>query len=343
MSKKTINYDKINYGISLLKMLLAFEVLLGHFANWKQYDPRLVWPFRELVSLAVPCFVIISFYLTANSFKRRDDGKFALRLKKLLIPQIAWAFIYYIIYVLIDLFLHKDLHSGPMDLFWQLLTGHSRYLNASMWYQFDVIIITILFYYIFKRLDDRKAYITLLGLMVFCYVLQFTEINRALFGNLEFELKYPLGRIAETIPFAVIGFTIKHFDVYEKIKKYRYIIMPACVVLFLMGFQIPWTELDDFGFAGFAKPYLALCIVTFAYLVPFEYLSLKLKKIILKISDYSLGIYCIHRLVNTLLLVFVPSISLRSFERCILLYIVCYIVCFMIEKIPNKNARLLVN
>ena len=338
-----INYDRINYGFSLLKMLMAFEVLLGHFANWREYDPRLVWPFRQLVTLAVPSFFILSFYLTANSFLKRDDKKFKTRFIKLLTPQIVWAFIYYVIYALIDVFLHKGLHSGPADLFWQILTGHSRYLNPSMWYQFDIILVTLIFYLIFRYLDDKKAVIGLSILTVVCLLLEFSGINVALFGNLEFELKYPLGRIVEVIPFAYIGFMLKYLGIYEKRKKYRYIIMPLCIVLFFLGFRIPWTVLDDFGFAGFTKPYLALCVVTFAYMVPFEFLNLKLKKAIVKLTDYSLGIYCIHRLVNTLLLVFVPAISLHSFERCILLYIVCYFVCWLIEKIPHSTAKLLVN
>ena len=119
--------------------------------------------------------------------------------------------------------------------------------------------------------------------------------------------------------------------------------MPLCVILFFLGFRIPWTELNDFGFAGFTKPYLALCIVTFAYVTPLSNLPLSFKKAILKISNYSLGIYCIHRLINTLLLVFMPWINIGSFERCILLYIVCYFVCFLIDLIPNKNSKLLVN
>ena len=341
---KEINYNKINYGFSLLKMLLAFEVLLGHFANWDEYNPTLVWPFRELVSLAVPCFVILSFYLMGKSFLSRDDGKFKNRLIKLLIPQVGWAIIYYAIYLTLDITMNAGLTHGFSDFIWQLFTGHSMQLNPSMWYQVDVIIATIIFYFVFKfNKDDKKAYICLFAITVLCYILQFSGINRALFGNLRFELKYPLGRIAEVIPFAFVGFTLKYFDILEKLKKYRYIVMPLCIVLFFVAYNIPWTVLNDFGFAGFCKPWLAITIVTFAFLVPLEYLSLGLKKFILKLTDYSLGIYCIHRLINTLLYKFAPWINLHSFERCILLYVACYVACFLIELIPNKYAKQLVN
>ncbi len=332
---KTDRIDRINYGLSLLKMLMAFEVLLSHFADWKQYDPRLVWPFRELNSLAVPVFLIISFYLTAPSFEKRNREKTIDRFRRLLIPQIFWAVVYYVIYACIDLILHKGLHSGISDLFLQLLTGHSRYLNPSMWYQFDLIIVTFLFSLAFHYLDDRKIASTFIILLILSYFLQFSGINHSLFHEMEFEFKYPFGRIVESIPYAIIGYFLRYFDLFNKLRKYRYLIMILSVVLFLGGFIIPWPMLDDFGYGGLAKPYLSLCIIAFAFLVPFEYAGPSIKKAILKISDYTLGIYCIHRLINTLLQIFSPFITLRSIERCVLIYILSYLVCFLLDQIRH--------
>ena len=337
-----IDYKKINYGIALLKMLLAFEVILEHCIEWDNYDPRLIWPFRELVSVTVTGFVILSFYFVAKLFLKRDKELMRKRLFRLLIPQIGWAFIYYITYALIDLFMHKGLHSGPMDLFWQLFTGHSRYLNPSMWYQINIIIITIIFYYIFKLFDDKKAIIVLFITSMFCYYAQFSGLNYSLFGNLEFELKFPLGRLMEVFPVATIGFYLRYFNILEKLKKYRYIIMPLCIVLFMFGFYIPWPTPKDFGFGSFAKLYLTLCVLVFAYLTPLENIKLKYKKAILKISSYSLGIYCAHRLVNTLLLVFLPKIPSGTFERCVLLYALNYALSYFIDLIPNKYTKALV-
>ena len=313
-------------------MLMAFEVILAHFCDWKEYDPVLLWPFRSLNSLAVTCFAIMSFYLMADSFLQRDKELFKKRLIRLFIPQIAWAFIYYFIYATIDLFLNIGLHNGIQDLFWQILTGHSQYLNPTMWYQFNVIIITVIFYYIFKYFDNKRAVYILIALMFFCYFLQFSGINRALFENLIFELKKPLGRIAEMIPFCVIGFLLKYYDVLNYLKKYRYIVMAICIALFYIGFRIPWIEVKDFDYSGLAKPYLSLCVITFAYLCPFEYLTDNYKKFILKISNYTLGIYCSHRLIYTLLQIFVPELAIRSFERCILIYIICYFMCLLANK-----------
>lgn len=340
MSEKSLNYDKINYGFSLLKALMAFEVILAHFCNWEEYNPLVVWPFRELVSLAVSCFAIMSFYLMTGFFLKRDHARFIQRIKRLTIPQIGWALIYFLAYLFLNLLYHAGLPLKPIDLFWQMLTGHSMNLNPTMWYQFNVIIITALFYLVFSKTDDHKGFIVLIVLLIFSYFMQYSGINRALFKDLPFELKKPLGRILEVVPFAVIGFILKYLNIFEHLKKHRYLVMIICVVAFLAGFYVPWPEVKGFDYSGFAKPYLSLCIVTFAYLAPFEHLNTNIKKVILKITDYTMGIYCSHRLVYTLFYVFVPNLLLHSFEKCILIYFVSYLLCFLIDHIfPNKAVK----
>ena len=342
-NKKTVNYDRINYGFSLLKMLLAFEVVLGHFCNWKEYDTLLLWPFRELVSLAVPCFVIISFYLMEKSIISRSEEKYKSRLVRLLIPQIGWTFIYWIVYKLCFILFNASTNVSISDFLWQLFTGHSGNVNPTMWYQILTIILTVLFYSIFRKLDDRKGLLALFLLTLVCYFLQYSLINYNLFKDLRFELKYPLGRIVEMIPYATIGFTLRYFDVLNKIKKYWYIAIPVCAFMFLQGFNIAWPDVKDFGFAGICKPYLAFWIVTAAFSCPFEYLPLLLKKAILKITDYTMGIYCCHRMIYTLLNLFVPNLPLLSFEKCILTYIVSYVFCLVMSLIPNEKVKALFN
>ena len=343
MNKRNIDIDRYNLGFSLLKALMAFEVILAHFCNWNEYDPLIVWPFRELVSLAVSCFAIMSFYLMTDFFLKRDHSRFIKRMKRLAIPQIGWALLYFGIYLLLNVLFHANLPLKLIDLFWQILTGHSMDLNPTMWYQFNVIIITALFYLVFKKTDDQKGFYTLIVLLIFSYLMQYTGINRALFQDLPFELKKPLGRILEVIPFAVIGFALKYLNIFERLKRHRYLVMAVCVIAFLAGFSIPWPEVKGFDYSGFAKPYLSLCIVTFAYLVPLEKLQQKIKKVILRITDYTMGIYCCHRLMYTLLYVFFPRLPLHSFERCVLIYLLCYLFCFLIDRIPSKTTKQLID
>lgn len=332
-----------NLGLCLLRMLMAFEVILAHFCNWDEYNPKIVWPFKQFVSLAVPCFAIMSFYLLADFFKKRDKYNLINRLKRLIIPQIGWAFAYFFVFLALKFLFDANIEIEIKDLLWQLLTGHSMNLNPTLWYQFDVIIVTIIFYYIFKFFDNDKASKILIGLMFFCYVLQYSGINRTLFGNLPFELKKPLGRIAEVVPYSVIGFSLKHLNVLEKLKTYRYLAMSACVVLFLLGFYIPWIEVKNFDYGGFAKAYLSLCIVTFAYLMPLENLEEKYKKVILKITDYTLGIYCCHRMIYMILIhVFKMDFS-HSFGKCVLIYFLSYLLCFFLDKTNSPYIKRMIS
>ena len=330
---------ELNLGLCLLRMLMAFEVVLAHFCNWEEYNPVIIWPFRQLVSLAVSCFAIISFYLMAEFFKKRNKNDLIRRLKRLIIPQIAWAFIYFFVYIVLNLFFNAEIEIGFKDLLWQLLTGHVMNLNPTMWYQFDIIIVTVIFYFIFKYCDDSKAFKALISLMIFCYVLQYSGINRTLFGNLPFELKKPLGRIAEVIPFAVIGFSLKHLDIFEKLKNHRYLIMFTCVIMFFLGFFIPWIEVKNFVYGGFTKQYLSLCIIIFAYLMPLEKLNNDYKKAILIITDYTMGIYCCHRLIYMLLLVFFKINLTHSFEKCLIIYILSYFLCKLLDKTDNTFIK----
>ena len=182
MSEKSLNYDKVNYGFSLLKALMAFEVILAHFCNWEEYDPLAVWPFRDLVSLAVSCFAIMSFYLMTDFFLKRNHARFVQRIKRLSIPQIGWALIYFLAYLFLNLLCRAGLPLKPIDLFWQMLTGHSMNLNPTMWYQFNVIVITVVFYFIFSKTNDHKGFLSLIILLFFSYFMQYSGINRALFG-----------------------------------------------------------------------------------------------------------------------------------------------------------------
>ena len=56
---------KKNVGLDLLRVWLSFEVVIDHF--W--HEPGLAGVplfFSKMRSLAVPCFLLMSFYLTSH-------------------------------------------------------------------------------------------------------------------------------------------------------------------------------------------------------------------------------------------------------------------------------------
>ena len=91
------------------------------------------------------------------------------------------------------------------DLLWQLLLGHSEKINP-----FNVVSVCVDCYYgsfiFFFLLFFRKD----LGIYYFfnkyfCIWLQYTGINYDYFSRVSFEVRYPLGRLTEMIPYAGIG------------------------------------------------------------------------------------------------------------------------------------------
>ena len=85
--------ERHNYGIALLRMLMCFEVILSHF--WTEGRTRHVPPLNELLGVHVPVFMFLSFYLTEKTFLEKSPEKAWKRLRRLAVPHVAWAFVYW--------------------------------------------------------------------------------------------------------------------------------------------------------------------------------------------------------------------------------------------------------
>lgn len=328
---------KIDLGLNLLKMLMCFGVLLAHCWDSKRYEAIIYLPFKEIRSLAVPVFMILSFYFLESFFSSPNPKQLKKRINKLITPLIIWAVIYYILYQ------YLDIKVSISDLFWQIFTGHSQTLNPTMWFQVELILLTLIFYELFKYFKTNIAYIILTILTISCFILQYSAINYQLFSNLRFELSYPLGRFIEMIPYAYFGLLLKHFNILEKLKKHRYLNMIIATLLFFIPYNyLSFPLAKGFGYSGITPLYLAIMAIIVASMVPFEKLPSNIKRIIYQISRYTLGIYCCHRLVNVLLINYYPILPIESFSWSIYVYIISYLLCLLISLIPNKIIKSLV-
>lgn len=334
--------DRINYGIALLKMLMCFEVILIHF--WVGPVTYTLIPFSKLVGLAVPTFMFLSFYFAEKSFLTIDDNKIKKRMWRIGYPQIGWALIYWSIYCILQI---KN-SSGITfyDLLWQILTGHSPKINPSMWFQTVLILLTIVYVLIFRLFKDRKGLILIFFITIFSLWFQYSGYNLMLFGSLRYELKFPLGRICEMFPYASIGFFTAHFDVFNRLKKYRLI----CVILFGV------ISMFLFKYNNIIPPSIGYCyshhnnllhvffVVGFAFLLPFERFSIKEKNLLQHITRYTLGIYCMHRLIAFLLnlALAIIGLELNSFLFCVIIYIIAFCTSFVMCKLSSKYLKPLV-
>ena len=347
MEKNRYNFRQTNIGLCILRMLMCFEVVLCHFWYDDHYFKILI-PFSMLRDYAVPVFMLMSFLLTQKIFVSNDNVRIKKRFWRIVWPQVGWGVLYGIVYMFVDVCFDVHIVRGISDMFWQIFTGHSPQLNATMWYQVVLIVISAIYFGVFYFCSRQKGMLIIFILMVFALLMQYSGLNYALFSGMRYELKYPLGRICEMIPYAFIGFSFAYYGIFDQLKKHRIIIVASSILIGLLLAIIPYmsffSSVHGFGYSGIQKICVAILLVVVAVLFPFDSMPVKVKNIILVISRYTLGIYCMHRMTGTFMRLFLERLGIESgtFLLCVLNYIVCYFISAFIAAFPGKLCRQLV-
>ena len=334
------------YGFEMVRVLMCFGVVLCHF--WRTPSRYALINHLEILKhVAVPVFMMISFYLVSRNFfdVRLDTVK--KRMFRLIWPHVVWTVVYWVIY-------YKFERVAPADLFWQFFTGHSPRVNATMWFQINMIILSALFFGVFYVLKSQKAMIAIVFFAAVAVVFLYSGLNNRLFGDLRYELAYSIGRVAEMMPYAVLGVCFAYVDVKKYLLKHRVLSLSVAVALWLL---IVWTEKRvPFGIVGvgYANAYIllkGLVIFVVGMLFPLSNLPGMVKKVLDVTTRYTLGIYCIHRLVEWALFTMplgnklcdILGVGNRSFTICVVLYVVCYLCSALISLIPLKIVKQLVS
>lgn len=331
-------------GIELLRVVMSFCVVLIHFWSPEKRTESLM-PIANFTAYAVPVFMFMSFFLTQKRFVCKDSSYNKKRLWRLIWPQIGWTIIYCSIYAVMDKVAGTERIKGLSDFFWQLFTGHSPKINAAMWYQVAIILLTAMFMSIFYYFSIKNGLAVIWGLMIFSIVWQYSGVNYALFSNLRSELRYPLGRFLEMIPYATTAFLISYFQIHKKMEKYRILSLLGIMLItgLLMKYRLIFSP-EGFGYSGIQKVLIAYGLIMIAWLFPFEKIPFMVSKIIAVLSKYTLAVYCMHNLIGRFMKSIFGRLGLESetFFMCVIVYITCYIIAFMISQIPIKLCKQLV-
>lgn len=326
---------------------MCFEVVLCHYWDDVSGDvPFYLKFFSYARLLAVPTFMIMSFYLCKRLFTEPDvRGIFQKRMWRLLYPFWTWGILYFLFFGLVQLISKIDLSVSINDLLWQLTLGSSAALNGPLWYMADLIIITIAYYLIFKLLPKDKSFVCIWIVTIVAIVLQYSGVNAKLFGGFRNEIRWPIGRIAEMIPYATIGYSFSVTDYIDKVRKHRFGagVLIAFVVTLAQCFGIG-GRFAGFGYSGISSIVIATLIFLLAAIIPFEKLPETVKRLIYILSKFTFGIFCVHdgvgRCVNFVLCKL--GLPYNTFSECIIIFLICYIVCGLIWLIPCKYAKQLV-
>lgn len=342
-----------NYNIALIKAFMAYCVVCCHF--WK-YDSEGFYPADVLLRMrdvAAPVFMVVSFLLTYRMFRKAEAGKLGKRMLRLAVPQVTWGLIYYVIYVAVDkicLALGKDspliLHFIFKDLILQLVFGGSQYIAPQFWFQFDLIVATLLFWCVCKFCGKYSRYV-IAALGVFALLAQYMLWNYNIFCHFEYAVWYAGGRFAEMLPFAAAGFILADADIMEKLKQKWVLTAASCAAIMLLISYVASIPRPLYGFAYEGGNLLLYGVLAFMllYVLPVSKLPAAVLSVLKFLSRYSFGVFCIHYIFGWYWSEAVcASLGWKDGTQlqCLVLYAVSVLLAWLISLIPSKFAKMLV-
>ena len=317
---------KINYSFQLLRLILAFWVVLHHCCkNVGKFKGR----------FHIPTFMIMSFYFYYNTLKEHNIFKKKQRFQRISIPYIIWPICTFICNnILFKSFGFSQYNRNLYikDLVLQLVFGMNY--HSIFYYQFNLIFLTIIFSII--SLLFKKSFIFIFQiLLIVAYIFQYSYWSFNFFREYSYII-YSLGLLFELLPFAVIGVTLNHLDAISNLENFKILVIffILVIVFLILKFDI-FVRIRGYFYPGIFFNIGGTCIF-----ILFSLFSFQNKKIIfiLKIiTKFTGGIYYIHMICYSVLTRKIFFVLNQTFHGSILIYLICYIICYLGDKMTYKT------
>ena len=277
--KKNIKPNKknINLGLEILRVLLAFWVLVFHCGEIKSILLRKILIIR---AFHVPTFIIISFYFSFKIINNKNIIKIKERFIRLLFPYIIWPLI---IWIFNNILYFLNLINKRLEirlLIQQLLIGRS--LLEVLWYQFNVIFITIIFV-IISFLFHNKFLFILQIISLLSYMMQYSYYNYIFFNRFKNYICLSIGLIINILPIAVTGFCLSSIELIQLFNKNS---LNAVFLSFLSLFIV--QKYDIFcNFKGFFYQGILMNISSILVFIIFSQISFTYSMILIMPYSYT--------------------------------------------------------
>lgn len=156
---------KINLGIEILRAYMSFSIVVLHFLK-NEYQTNFFMKFIfHCKSFYVPTFFLISFYFSFNTLSSKNINRIKLRFSRILIPYVIWPIFIWTRNIIINFKYIKINKQQIRSITLQLLTGCDFY--NVFWFQFDLIMITIIFTIIIFTFKNYLTVLKILGPLYF--------------------------------------------------------------------------------------------------------------------------------------------------------------------------------
>lgn len=335
---------KRNVGIDVLRVWLCFSVILYHFHLDGSWDGIITGIISYPRTFAVPVFMLISFILLSRKFADRTPDRAAIgkRLYRLIVPIVFWSIVYFICFRLLFYVGLTNKEMGLEYLLSQLLLGHS--INFTMWFLNVLLFLTVLWTIVFSLAGMKSRIISLLVLTAISFYLQYSGLYSMWFSPLDWDVRYPLGRLIEMIPYMCGGSIIGLVGIPERRRLNVWLVCAVLLIMMIWVYEKEWLPVSgSFGYSGVPVLFLSVVFAAVFILFPFDYVirNKKLLAAVEFVSKYTIGIYCLHLLVGNitehLSRRFFPSAG--DFACCIMVFATGLGICHLIAKLPFKWVR----
>ena len=327
----------VNYGLSVLKFILSFIVLTSHNFDRKTTKNEYILNFTRERKLHVPSFFIMSFYFMSEHLNSLKVKIFLQRLMRLLIPYIGWPIIIWNINRFLNRKYNKNLPGTYEELKLQLLWA--QIYIRPLWFQWELIALTILFYIIIFIFRRHSLFIFQI-LLLLSYFAQYSGYNyNHFFKNYPYYNKYIYGLFLESLSFAVTGYTLgiyKVIDILQK-NKIKTLILSILIYNIIADYNI-FINNNGVIYNGINLNIQSMCLIFIFSLFPSDKITNKyISKYLILITSFTGGIYYMHVPIRKYLNYFSDNIEKGTFLGQIMVYCIIYCICFIGNSIFGKT------
>ena len=325
---------KRNLGLEILRMFLSFRIVLLHY--YTSHNKIILK--LKFNRFQVPCFFFISFYFLYPIISGKIVKKLKLRLERLLIPYIIHPIINWFINNAMFLIIKFNRYNRFLtlnDFKKQIIIGRGIYGIAVLWFHFNLIFLTLLFF-IFSNLLKNQFLFLFQIITLLSYIFQYSKINYYFFMKYTENIWMSVGNLAETIPIAIIAFSLANNNYCVSLIKHRkkYIFISFFLFCFISHFPI-FSKIEGFSSPGIKQTINSILLFNSFYLLPIEIMNNNILIFIRQITKYTQGIYYMHFLFQYYMKMKFDKNG--SFFGCIVLYIFTYFASMIGFKIFEKT------
>lgn len=337
-------------SLDLLRVIMTILVVGNHAPSY-QYFVDVSPVFDYIRALAVPVFVILSAYLSPGVIGASPSSSGVLsRLRRLYTPAVIWGLFYFAADYAVSRFGSLIKTSGSSfqhypvsmsNIIYQLVFGAT--VNPALYYLIDVVWLNVLFYLLcvvlFRKRYQTVLFVSLAGIGLF---FEYSGLNWIAFSNLDYRMKFTLGRFCEFLPFFSLGLLTRKYSCWFR-NWNRTLMATSAGVSLVIGYIIwTWHQPNTFGYGGLGILIGAACLfLTFSKMSFTE--ETVFAGIVRGLSGVALGVYCIHNLLIPLCGLVFRRYGLASHASMPALFmtivVLSFLICLVLKSLLGERAK----